>query len=139
MRKTFFHIALLILFGISVCTGQSVIQKGKSLYVSKTLVVKFKKNFPVSPQTLNKSTQKFSIQNLTQLFPPQSKLNKGDGSLSRIYLLTYNSPEDPLEAATKISKQNGVEWAEPKYIQTVTYSPNDSLYALGRQQNLKRV
>jgi len=139
MRKTFFHIALLILFGISVCTGQSVIQKGKSFYISNTLVVKFKKDFPTSPQTLNKSTQNFSIQNLTQLFPPQSKLNKGDESLSRIYLLTYNSPEDPLEAATKISRQTGVEWAEPKYIQTVTYSPNDLLYALGRQQNLKRV
>ncbi|NJD21796.1 MAG: hypothetical protein FIA82_03875, partial [Melioribacter sp.] len=139
MRKNFFHIAILILLEISVCTGQNVIQKGKSLYVSNTLVVKFKKDFPASPQTLNKSTQNFSIQNLTQLFPAQSKLNKGEESLSRIYLLTYNSPEDPLEAAQKISKQNGVEWAEPKYIQTVTYSPNDSLFALSQQRNLEQI
>jgi len=139
MRKNFFYIVILILFGISVCTGQDVIQKGKSLYISNTLVVKFKKDFPASTQTLNKSTQNFSIRNLTQLFPAQSKLNKGEESLSRIYLLTYNSPEDPLKAVQKISKQNGVEWAEPKYIQTVTYSPDDSLFALSQQRNLEQI
>ncbi|TSA25713.1 MAG: T9SS C-terminal target domain-containing protein [Ignavibacteriales bacterium] len=139
MRKHFFYTATLILFGISISSGQEVIQKGKSLYISNTLVVKFKKDFSVSPQTLNKLTPKFSVQNFTQLFPPQSKLNKGEESLSRIYLLKYSSPENPLELAAKISKQNNVEWAEPKYIQTISYSPNDSLYSLGRQQNLKRV
>ncbi|MCX6175099.1 MAG: S8 family peptidase [Ignavibacteriales bacterium] len=139
MRKIFFYITLLILFGISVSAGQNVIQKGKSFYISNTLVVKFKKNFSVSPQTLNKSTQNFSVQNFTQLFPPQSKLNKGEESLSRIYLLKYDSPESPVELAAKISKQSNVEWAEPKYIQTIAYSPNDSLFVLNQQKNLERI
>ncbi len=139
MRKKIFHIVILILFGISICSGQNVIQKGKSFYVSNTLVIKFKKNFSASLQKLNKPTQNFSVQNLTQLFPPQSKLNKGEESLSRIYLLTYNSSDDPIQAAQKISRQTGIEWAEPKYIQTVTYSPNDSLYVLNQQRNLERI
>ncbi len=76
-------------------------------------------------------------QNFTQLFPAQSKLNKGEESLSRIYLLKYNSSEDPLELAPKISRQAGLEWAEPKYVQTVAYSPNDSLFV--QQKNLERI
>ena len=139
MKKTFFHIAILILFGISVCSGQDVIQKGKSLYISNTLVVKVKDNTMPLQKRFGKALPNFKIKETTQLFPSGSRLNKGEESLSRIYLLKYDSPESPVEMAAKISKQSNIEWAEPKFIQRVTFSPNDSLYVLGRQANLKRV
>ena len=137
-KKIFYQIAFTLLL-VSLCFGQEVLQKGKSLYLSNTLVVKFKE----APQLLQKSLKKtlpdFTIKELTQLFPAQSRLNKGEESLSRIYLIKFESQENPFEAAAKISKMNGVEWAEPKYVQTVEYSPNDSLFVLDRQKNLERV
>ena len=137
MKRKIYFLAPAFLFFISVSFAQEIIKKGSAFYLSNTLVVKFKKNISASPQALNKSTPNFSVQNLTQLFPTQSKLNKGEESLSRIYLLKYNSSEDPLELAPKISRQAGVEWAEPKYVQTVAYSPNDSLFV--QQKNLERI
>ncbi|MFA5803011.1 MAG: S8 family peptidase [Melioribacteraceae bacterium] len=137
-RKIFFFISLL-LFSISLLRAQEIIKKGSAFYLSNTLVVKVKENISALPKALNKSLPGFSIQETTQLFPAQSKLNKGEEALSRIYLLKYDSAEDPLEFASKISKQPGIEWAEPKYIHTVTFSPNDSLYVLNQQKNLQRV
>ena len=137
-KKILYQIAFTLLF-VSLCFGQDVLQKGKSLYLSNTIVVKFKEAPQLLQRSLKKALPDFIVKESTQLFPGQSKLNKGEESLSRIYLLKFESPENPFEAATKISKLNGVEWAEPKYVQTVSYSPNDSLFVLDRQKNLKRV
>ncbi|MEW6702992.1 MAG: S8 family serine peptidase, partial [Bacteroidota bacterium] len=89
--------------------------------------------------TSNKNFLRTAIKEAEQIFPAQSKLNKGEEQLSRIYLLKYDSVDDPLELSKKISKQSGIEWAEPKYIHRVTYSPNDSIYVLKQQKNLRRI
>lgn len=139
MKKIFFCQITYTLLFVSLCIGQDVIQKGKSLYISNTIVVKVKDNTAPLQKRLSKAFPDFKIKETTQLFPTGSKLNKGEESLSRIYLLKYDSPESPVKMAAKISKQSNIEWAEPKFVQRVTFSPNDSLYVLGRQQNLIRI
>jgi subtilisin family serine protease len=136
IKKILLFISLFV-FCAAVLYAQDIIKKGNSFYLSNTVVVKFKTNAPSNSPTLNKSFSNFSNGRLTRLFPQQAKLNKGEESLSRIYLFEYNSPEDPIDAAAKLSKRADVEWAEPKYIQTVAFTPNDSLFIL--QKNLERV
>lgn len=139
MNKKIYFLALSLLVIISPLFAQEVIKKGNIFYLSNTLVVKFKEPTHSLQKSLIKTLPDLTIKESTQLFPAQSKLNKGEESLSRIYLLKFDSSQNPFEAAAKISKLSGVEWAEPKYVQTIAYSPNDSLYISNQQKNLKRV
>jgi subtilisin family serine protease len=137
MKKIlFFYPVILILF--SLVNAQNIIQKGGVLYLSNTVVVKLKQNYSINAITTNKYSAKISVSESSQMFPSKGILNKGEEALSRIYILKYNTSEDPLKASKLISKQPGVEWAEPKYVRAITaFNPNDSLY--NRQTNLKRI
>jgi serine protease len=137
MKKILF-LSQLIFILFSCINAQNIIQKGKVLYLSNTIVVKLKQNYSINSITSNKYSAKISISESSQMFPSKGILNKGEEALNRIYILKYNTSEDPLKAAELISKQPGVEWAEPKYVRTITsFNPNDSLY--NRQTNLKRI
>ena len=138
MKKVFI-LSLFVLFLFSYIDAQNIIQKGNIYYLSNTVVVKLKQNYSINSITSNKYSAKISVNESSKLFPSKGILYKGAESLDRIYLLKYITSEDPVKAAKLISKQPGVEWAEPKYIRTITYSPNDSLYLLNRQTNLKRI
>ena len=137
--KNIFFIPLFVLYFFSCINAQYVIQNGNKFYLSNTVVVKLKQNYSVNSITSNKYSAKLTINQLSKLFPSKGILNKGEENLDRIYLMKYNTSEDPVKAAKLISKQQGVEWAEPKYVRTITYSPNDSLYVRNKQPNLKRI
>jgi subtilisin family serine protease len=136
MKKILF-LSLSVLFLITYVSAQEIIQKGNVFYLSNTIVVKLKQNYSINSITSNKYSAGLSIKESSKLYPSTGILNKGEGNLSRIYILKYNTAEDPVKAAKIISKQPAVEWAEPKYVRTIMYSPNDSLYA--KQTNLKRI
>jgi len=138
MKKIFF-LSLFLLFLFSNINAQDIIKKGNVYYLSNTVIVKLKQNYSINSITSNKNTAKISVNQFSKLFPSYGILNKGEQNLDRIYLLKYVTSEDPLKAAESISKQPGVEWAEPKYVRTITYSPNDSLYLLNKQLNLQRI
>ncbi len=131
---------MLVLFLQIISFAQEeIIHKGNLYYLSNTLVVKVKDNYTGLPKTLNKTIPNFVLRGMKQLFPAQPVLNKEATQLSKIYLLSFNSSEDPTILAAKISKTGNFEWVEPKYIRRVTYTPNDSLYVRSLQKNLQRI
>lgn len=135
-KKLFFAV---LLFSLSLLRAQDVIQKGNIYYLSNTVVVKLKDSAVNSAQTLKNSLAKFSVSGAEQMYPQKGIMQKGETLLNKIYLVQTYSKEDPAELAKKISKLSNVEWAEPKYVYRLTYSPNDSLYVLKQQDYLKRV
>ena len=138
--KKIFYFCLLSLFLFSSINAQNIIHNGNVLYLSNTIVVKLKPNYSINSITLNKYSSKISVSESAKLFPSKGILNKGEENLDRIYLLKYITSEDPVKAAELYSKQPGVEWAEPKFVRTITaYNPNDSLYLLNEQPNLQRI
>ena len=116
-----------------------MIQKGKTLYLSNTLIIKVKSS--TTTAQLNKSLAKFSINNATEMYPSGGVLKKtaGKNVLDGIYLVKYNSTEDPVKLAAKVGKMPGVLWAEPRYIRKVCYTPSDSLLFNGKQNDLKQI
>lgn len=140
MKRIFFLI--LISFFTTVAQEQNIVKKGDVYYLSHTIVVKFKSEYstPSSFQLLKRANLlKIGITDMNPLFPNVSKFNKGEEGLSRVYLLKFNSSEDPFEIARKLSKSSELEWAEPKYVQQFMDIPNDSIYKAGSQRNLKIV
>jgi serine protease len=137
-RKYFLWVPLLTL-GFSSLNAQQVIQEGNALYLSNTLMVKLKSS--TTSAQLNKILSKHSVISTKEIFPSSGKLNKADGSdiLSGIYLVNYNSTEDPASLSAEISKLPEILWAEPKFVRTVCYSPSDSLFLDGKQENLAQI
>ncbi len=135
-KKIFFAVLLL---SLSFLRAQDVIQKGNIYYLSNTVVVKLKETAVNNAQALKRSLAKYPVREAVQMYPQNGTLKKGEALLSRTYLVQVDSKEDPAGLAKKISKQSNIEWAEPKYVYRLTYSPNDSLYVLKQQQYLKRV
>lgn len=137
MKKILF---LLCLFSISAFS-QKIINKGNSFYLSNTLIIKYKNSYAVNDnkiQSVIRKELKGEITKKEPIFPEiGNKLFKGAEVLSNIYQVEYNSSEDPQIAAIKISKQPLIEYAEPRYIQRIVDSPNDSLYSY--QSNLTQI
>ncbi len=137
MNKKIIFAALLISF--SFLKAQDIIQKGNVYYLANTVVVKLKENAVNSVQAVKNSLAKYSVKDAAQMYPQSGALKKGEALLNKIYRVRIDSKEDPAGLAEKISKLPGIEWAEPKYVYRLTYSPNDSLYVLKQQEYLKRV
>lgn len=131
-------IAFLLITSIS-SRAQQLIQDGEKLYLSNTLIVKVDSG--IFPEQLTKALTKVSVTNTKELYPTESIFKKGDGSvnLGGIYLVEYNTTEDPLILAEEVAGMPGVLWAEPKYIRKVCYTPVDSFYSIGEQENLMQI
>jgi serine protease len=132
------RIAFLLVLINSLIYGQQIIRRGNAEYVSNLLIVKVKNSYSGDAPSLGKVLGKYSAAETVQLFPPRSSaiLNKGESALSRIYSVRFLKGGDPVDLAKKISKLSQIEWAEPKYVHRVTYTPNDSIYILKPQQQL---
>jgi subtilisin family serine protease len=137
-RKTILPVIVLI-FAVTIISGQQVIRNGKTLYLANTLILKVKSG--VSQAQLNKALTKFSVNNISEMFNSQNILNKGTSVLSGIYKVNYSTGEDPISMAKKIARMPNIQWAEPRYVRTVTYTPNDSIYNVNSysQANLKQI
>lgn len=132
-------IFLSITLSISSLSAQQVIQEGKTLYLSNTLVVKMKSG--TTPALLNNILANYSINSAKEIYPSNDKLNKFRNTeiLTGIYLIKYNSTEDPAGFASKVAKLPGVLWAEPKYVRRICYFPSDSLFQNGKQEYLAQI
>jgi serine protease len=137
--KTFF--ATLLVFVLSSVYGQQIIHNGKTDYLSNTLVIKTKPNIVGSAAELNKALAKFSVRSAKEIFPKKNILLKGESMLAGIYLAEFITNEDPIDLAKKVARLPGIMWAEPKYIRSLTYTPNDSIYnsSANAQASLKQV
>lgn len=137
MTKKIFLI-LLALFPV-LLFSQQVIKRGNIYYLSNTLIIKYKNGISPSVNSINalfKKESSTNVANFKQLYPDGTLL-KGEKILSNIYLVNYDSQDDPVTVARKISKAYEIEYAEPRYIHTLTDSPNDSLMVF--QTNLAKI
>jgi len=77
-----------------------------------------------------------------KIFPNKKKLSKSAPEkidLSRFYILKYSEDISPYELIKILSKNELVEYAEPRYIRELTLSPNDPYFIQGNQWALKNI
>ena len=137
--RKYFLLALLLTLAITSISAQQVIREGKTLYLSNTIIVKVKNG--TTPAQLNKTLAGFSVNSAKEIYPSYDILNKTAGTdiLTGIYLVKYNTLEDPVKLAARVAKLPGVLWAEPKFVRRVCYTPSDSLFINGKQNNLTQI
>ncbi|MEG8946692.1 S8 family serine peptidase [Rosettibacter firmus] len=138
-RILFFIIYLLPFF---IIAQESIIKKGDILYLSNTVVVKFKEDYYPQEiqQKINSKLKKKVVHEVEPIFSKfENVLKKGQDQFSRIYKLKLEDGNDPFIISNKISKLKEIEWAEPKFIREVTYYPNDSIFFAGTQINLSQI
>lgn len=139
VNRKYFTIVLSFTLSVISLSAQQVIQKGNSLYLSNTILVKV--NSRTTLTQLNKSLAKYSVSVIKEIFPTHNQLRIADCTeiLTGIYYVKYDSTEDPLKFAEKIKRLPGIIWSEPKYVRQTCYSPSDSLFQSGMQENLAQV
>jgi photosystem II stability/assembly factor-like uncharacterized protein len=72
------------------------------------------------------------VTDMQQMFPPRNSAGKVPAGsdtvgLARLFLVHIAAPDDPRSAAALLSRAPEVEYAEPKYMQWLTATPNDPL------------
>jgi serine protease len=139
VSRKYFLFALFFSVTTTSLSAQQVIQNGKTFYLANTLIVKVKGG--TSLARLNKSLANYSITSAKEIYPSTGVLNKSAGSkiLTGIYLVRYNTTENPVRLATEIAKSPDVLWAEPKYVRRVCLTPDDSIYSVGNQEYLNQI
>jgi len=101
-------------------------------------VSKFEKENFASGELLIKVGNKNRVNSLFKNFNREIKnyhlekifRDKNSSQLSNIYKLSFSEEIDILKLANQISKEPGIEWAQPNYIRKVTLEPNDVNYHL---------
>ncbi len=125
----------LILFGFypGSNAGLKVIEKGNVKYLSNTIIVKLNQPLVVSgdrrvelPYSLSNKMSVFGMKSSRVVFP--NKTFETNSDLGRIVVMEYDSGADPLFVASKIKTDKDVEWAEPKFVYEIFYTPNDPSY-----------
>ncbi len=118
-----------------------IIKRGEyKMYLKGHLVLKFKNQIsPLSGNTFGIGTidnilQQYKVNDLLQphpLNPVVSKRMIGDEELAKIYMVKYDSDIDPFELASDVLSNNGniLDWAEPSFVYTQDYTPNDPIIA----------
>ena len=137
-RKYLLSVLFIIVTTLSL-SAQYVIKNGKSLYLSNSIILKAGNG--ITQAQLNKTLAKFSINSAQEMYPSNNIPNKIKGTdvLNGIYLVKYNTAEDPQKLADEVAKMPGVLWAEPQYVRKVCYTPSDSLFLAGDQDNLIQI
>ncbi len=125
----------------SIGSNTGVIHKGYLYYLSNTVVIKLKsvpvggllKTQNVTAQ-LNSEFKQFKFTSSYSVFGNQS--NTTAFGLNKIMFVKYSSNADPQVVAGKIKKMSNIEWAEPKYVRRVTFTPNDPFFNTQYSLNL---
>lgn len=139
----------LIVIVISLFTGFNpssndvkVLEKGGIKYLSNMIVVKlkvtpqvFSGNLVDLPFTVKNYLNNFQLKTSEAIFP--EKVNNPKTDLGKIILIKFDSEDDPFTVASVISKSNEIEWAEPKFLYELEFTPNDPSYAT--QWNLSKI
>lgn len=148
MKTKFFLIIFLtiILFGFSYNDENeaNVIIKDDLIYSSNEIIVKFKANYDSDVNRFNflslimKISNQISISSIEPIFNiPNDKTIIAKFGLDRIYSLKYSGKFDPLLLAKKLNQLYEIEYAEPRYIYKINFTPNDPL--ISSQTYLNRV
>jgi subtilisin family serine protease len=123
------------------------VQSTEARYLPGVVVVKFKSAIrnslgktAVDDPSLNFVFKKYSVYETVRIFPQheQAPASPDEVDLSRIYILRYYGDSDPLEVARDFAREQVVEYAEPHYIHSTMYTPNDPLFAVN-QWFLKKI
>jgi hypothetical protein len=87
----------------------------------------------------NALLSRFGVNKVEKIFPTHTVPGKESAviDLSCFYYLNYSENADPYEVAKAFSSNPLIEYAEPKYIRHLTYTPNDPFYF--RQNALKKI
>lgn len=111
-----------------------VISNGDLLYSSNEIIVKFKSDIGKEENRLQIFSSMFklftavSIKSIDPIIPDnQNEALKNRIGLKRIYSIKYSGEIDPLLLSQKISRLENVEYAEPRYIYKVDFTPNDPM------------
>ena len=119
-----------------------IITNGNVKYLSNTVIIKLKEtplaklNGSVELSTgLTDLLNHFNLESVKSLGPAK---NSGESSgLDRIIMARYSSDTDPYFVSSKLKNLPDVEWAEPKFVYELDYTPNDP--SLGTQWNLAKI
>ena len=116
--------------------------------LSNTLIIKMKtdpKNNLLKGDALNKFNailDNCKMVSFEKIFPHKKELSKSSAEsvdISKFYILKYSEDIHPYDLIKKFSKNELVEYAEPKYIREVSHSPNDPSFIQGNQWALKTI
>lgn len=108
-------------------------------YMANTLIFKVKDQYRnqcgtegLSVASLNQIMMELGASKVEKMFPfskaPKEKVNKLNqkyADLTLVYVLKFTNNVDLSVAINKVIKTNAVEYAQPYYIQKVSYNPND--------------
>lgn len=102
-----------------------------SIYAQDRLIVKLKENHreAIAKSSLQKIFQEEGVSSVQKAFPQHTnkKLKKGEVDLSRIYYLEISSNKSIQKVLQQLRKRDEVEYAEPEYLNQLTYVPSDTL------------
>lgn len=122
--------------------SQRVIETDNVKYLSNTLIIKLKnqtvqtKGMTNSIQLIQAQLNQYNISEVKQLFPALENKQYAT-ELIRYIEVKYESTIDPLELASKIKKMSDIEWAEPRFVYDLAYTPNDPSFS--QQAYLNRI
>ncbi|MBN1632639.1 MAG: S8 family peptidase [Ignavibacteria bacterium] len=118
-----------------------IIKRGhEKMYLKGHLVIKFKEQVNILDNnlfgvySLDNILQRYDVHDVKQLHPISASASKrfiGDEELAKIFMVKYSSDIDPFELASDVLSANGnlLDWAEPSFVYTPDYVPNDPLIA----------
>ena len=113
---------------------EKVIQKNEQYYLSNTIIIKLKEkpafnnsNELLLADKLQQTLSNFGLVSSKGMFT--SGRAEKDTELEKILMVKYSSDTDPQILASKIKNFKQVEWAEPKFVYSIEFVPNDPFYS----------
>ncbi|MFO7446172.1 MAG: S8 family peptidase, partial [Ignavibacteriaceae bacterium] len=144
MKNCLTAVLLFIALSFNITFAQirinKVIEKDEHSYAPNTVVVKFKsppagalgKSVNLN-SALAKKLEPFGITSAQKAFN-----TKHISSLNNVVVIQYAQDVDPYVVAAKLKETGEIEWAEPRFLRKIDYTPNDpsftTQYALGKIQ-----
>ena len=132
--KRFF--LLLLFFGSLLAQSSNLLFDGKNYYYADRILVKFSdvsydnNNKAITSEEINYKIKAYGVRSLEKAFEVADKNISEGKELEKIVVLKYDAPFNPVYLSIKISKLENVEWAEPQYVQQLTFEPNDPQISL---------
>ena len=132
--KRFF--LLLLFFGSLLAQSSNLLFDGKNYYYADRILVKFSdvsydnNNKAITSEEINYKIKAYGVRSLEKAFEVADKNISEGKELEKIVVLKYDAPFNPVYLSKKISKLENVEWAEPQYVQQLTFEPNDPQISL---------
>jgi subtilisin family serine protease len=133
-------VLLFIITPLCILAANGVVEKGSTAYLSNTVVVKYKSSAGLGKQSAGLSTAVANMMQpygLTAAKPLLSVETKHKSTINNIVVIEYSSDIDPVQLSSKLKTLDEIEWAEPRYLRQVNYTPNDSL--MSRQYALAKI